>query len=142
MAKVNYKERMLKAAREEAAELLQSWLSFPQKGLALYRGETSKLNSGYLEMNRRAETYRRATAWSQNDNWRETEILHLINKKHIQMRKLKKDYFIVVQLQWSAFSSHPSTPPQPNPPPSTESTLPLGFVHLSFIVLPENTSPH
>ena len=27
-------------------------------------------------------------------------------------------YFIVVQLQLSAFSPHSSTPPQPNPPPS------------------------
>ena len=41
----------------------------------------------------------------------------------------------------SAFSPHPSTPPQPNPPPSLASTLPLGFVHVSFIVVPENPSP-
>ena len=34
------------------------------------------------------------------------------------------NYFIVVQLQLSAFSPHPSTPPQLNPPPSLESTLP------------------
>ena len=27
------------------------------------------------------------------------------------------------------------SPPQPNPPPSPASTLPLGFVHVSFIVL-------
>ena len=32
-------------------------------------------------------------------------------------------------------------PPQPNPPPSPASTLPLGFVHVSFIV-PEKPSPH
>ena len=39
-------------------------------------------------------------------------------------------YFLtVVQLQLSAFSPHPSTPP-------------LGFVHVSFIVVPENASPH
>ena len=35
-----------------------------------------------------------------------------------------------------AFSPHPSTPPQVNPPPSPTSTLPLGFVHVSFIVVP------
>ena len=43
-----------------------------------------------------------------------------------------KNYFIVAQLQLSAFSPHPSTPPQPNPPPSPASTLPLGFVHVSL----------
>ena len=52
------------------------------------------------------------------------------------------NYFIVVQLQLSAFSPHPSLPPQPNPPPSLASTIPLGFVHVSFIVVPENPSPH
>ena len=45
-------------------------------------------------------------------------------------------FFIVIQLQLYAFSPHPSTPPQVNPPPSPTSTLPLGFVHVSFIVLP------
>ena len=51
--------------------------------------------------------------------------------------------FIVIQLQLSAFSPHPSTPPQPNPPPpSPASTLPLDFVHVYFIVVPENPSPH
>ena len=33
-------------------------------------------------------------------------------------------------------------PPQPNPPPSPASTLPLGFVYVSFIVVPENRPPH
>ena len=37
---------------------------------------------------------------------------------------------------------HPSTPLQPNSPPSPASTLPLGFVHVSFIVVLENPSPH
>ena len=50
--------------------------------------------------------------------------------------------FIVIQLQLSATSPHPSTPPQPNPPPSPVSTLPLGFVHMSFIVVPVIPSPH
>ena len=50
--------------------------------------------------------------------------------------------FIVIQLQLYAFSPHPSTPPQLNPPPSPTSTLPLGFVHVSFIVVPVNLSPH
>ena len=55
---------------------------------------------------------------------------------------LIKLLFIVVQLQLSAFSPHPSTPPKPNPPPSLVPTLPLGFVHVSFIAVPENPSPH
>ena len=38
--------------------------------------------------------------------------------------------FIVIQVQLYAFSPHPSTPPQLNPPPSPTSTLPLGFVHV------------
>ena len=42
--------------------------------------------------------------------------------------------FIVIQLQLYGFSPHPSTPPQLNPPPSPTSTLPPGFVHVSFIV--------
>ena len=52
------------------------------------------------------------------------------------------NYFVVVQSQLSAFSPHHSTPPQPNPPPTPASTLPLGFVHVFFIVVPENSSPH
>ena len=44
--------------------------------------------------------------------------------------------FIVIQLQLYAFSPHPSTPPQLNLPPSPTSTLPLDFVHVSFIVVP------
>ena len=51
-------------------------------------------------------------------------------------------FFIVIQLQLSAFSPHPSTPPQPNPPPSPTTTLPLDFVHVSFIVVPVIPSPH
>ena len=43
--------------------------------------------------------------------------------------------FIVIQLQLYAFSPHPSTPPQLNPPPSSISTLPLDFTHVSFISL-------
>ena len=34
-----------------------------------------------------------------------------------------KNFFIVIQLQLSAFSPHPSTPPQPNPLPSPESFI-------------------
>ena len=51
-------------------------------------------------------------------------------------------FFIVIQLQLYAFSPHPSTPPQVNPPPSPTSTLPLGFVHVSFIVVPVIPSSH
>ena len=36
----------------------------------------------------------------------------------------------------SAFSPHPSTPPQPIPPPSHTSTFPLDIVFVSFIVAP------
>ena len=54
----------------------------------------------------------------------------------------KKNFVVVVQLELSAFSPHLSTPPQPNPPPSPASTLSLCFVHVSFIVVPENPSPH
>ena len=50
--------------------------------------------------------------------------------------------FIVIQLQLYAFSPHPSTPPQLNPPPSPTSTLPLDFVHVSFIVVPIIPSSH
>ena len=51
-------------------------------------------------------------------------------------------FFIVIRLQLSAFSPHPSTPPQPNPPPFPTSTLPLDFVHVSFIVVAVIPSPH
>ena len=51
--------------------------------------------------------------------------------------------FNVMQLQLSASYPHPSTPPRPNPPPSPNSTLPLDFVHVSFIVVvPVIPSPH
>ena len=50
--------------------------------------------------------------------------------------------FICIQLQLYVFSPHPSTPPQVNPPPSPTSTLPLGFVHVSFIVVPVLPSSH
>ena len=50
--------------------------------------------------------------------------------------------FIVIQLQLYAFSPHPSTPPQVNPRPSPTSTHPLGFVHVSFIVVPVIPSSH
>ena len=53
-----------------------------------------------------------------------------------------KKFFIVIQLQLCAFSPHPSTSPQTNPPPSPTSTLPLDFVHVSFIVVPVIPSPH
>ena len=45
--------------------------------------------------------------------------------------------FYYCLLQLSAFSLHPSHPAQPNPPASPASTLPLGFVHVSFILVPE-----
>ena len=49
--------------------------------------------------------------------------------------------FIVVQVQLSAFSPHHSPRPQPSPPASPDSTPHLGYVHVSFIPVPENPSP-
>ena len=40
------------------------------------------------------------------------------------------------------FSPPLPPPPQTNPPPSLASTLPLCFVHVSIIVVPENPSLH
>ena len=68
-----------------------------------------------------------------NFNWCATRIF-------IFFPLFKKNF--VIQLQLSAFSPHPSTPPQTIPPPSHTSTLPLDFVHVSFIVVPVNPSPH
>ena len=51
-------------------------------------------------------------------------------------------FFIFVQLQLSAFSPHPSTPPQPVPPHSPTSTIPLDSVLVSSIVAPIEPSPH
>ena len=62
------------------------------------------------------------------------EIKSLQRKLISFLKNLKK--FIVIQLQLYAFSPHASTPPQPNPPPVPTSTLPLDFVHVSFIVVP------
>ena len=53
----------------------------------------------------------------------------------------KKNYFIVVHLQLYAFT--PTSPPnssQTHLPPTL--LHPLGFVHVSLIVVPENPSPH
>ena len=71
------------------------------------------------------------------------EVSGQVRLKFLEGYRLRRFFFkIVVQLQLSAFSPHPSTPPQLNPPPSCTSTLPLGFVYVSFIVVPENPSPH
>ena len=51
-----------------------------------------------------------------------------------------KKFFIVVQVQFSAFSPQPCPPPQRSPPPSPITT-PLGIVHVSFIIVPVNPSP-
>ena len=47
--------------------------------------------------------------------------------------------FIVVQVQLSPFPSHFPTP-QPSPLPTLDLT-PFGFVHVSFVDVPENPSP-
>ena len=64
-----------------------------------------------------------------------------IKKTHIELQTYFKKKFIVIQLQLCAFSPQPSTPPQLNPPPSPTSTLPIDFVHVSFIVVPVIPSP-
>ena len=66
----------------------------------------------------------------------------IVNCQRIFSLSFLKNYFIIVQLQLSAFSPHNSLQPQPNPPPSLASTFPFGFVHVSFIVVTENPSPH
>ena len=60
----------------------------------------------------------------------------------IKHETLKKNFFIFIQLQLYAFSPYPSIPPQLNPPPSPTPTLPLDFVHVSFIVVPVIPSSH
>ena len=50
--------------------------------------------------------------------------------------------FIVIQLQLSAFSPHPSTPSQPILLPSPTSILPFDLVLVAFIVVPVIPSPH
>ena len=68
---------------------------------------------------------------------------HLLKKIYVYFLKLNLlKNFIVIQLQLYAFSPHPSTRPQLNPPPSPTSTLPLDFVHVSFIVVPVIPSSH
>ena len=65
-----------------------------------------------------------------------------IRIQFINPERLNLFFLIVIQLQLYAFSPHPSTPPQLNPPPSPPSTLPLGFVYVSFIVVPVIPSTH
>ena len=67
-----------------------------------------------------------------------------LKKKFLQSLKEKHflNIFMVIQLQLYAFSPHPSTPPQLNPPPSSTCTLPLGYVHVSIIVVPVIPSSH
>ena len=52
------------------------------------------------------------------------------------------NYFIVFQVQLLVFTPHHSPQPQPNSPHSLASSLPLGFVPVSFIIVLENSSPH
>ena len=51
---------------------------------------------------------------------------------------LKKFYLVTIVCIFSP-SLHAT---QPIPPPSPTSTLPLDFVHVSFIVAPVDPSPH
>ena len=50
------------------------------------------------------------------------------------------NYFIVVQVQLSAFTPYHSPQLQPSPPLPAASS-PLGFVHVSFIVVSETLPP-
>ena len=50
---------------------------------------------------------------------------------------------ILLLFNYSCLHFLPTPPhPHPSPPCSLASTLPLDFVHVSFIVVPENPSPH
>ena len=50
-------------------------------------------------------------------------------------------FFIVVQIQFSAFSPHPTPAPQLSPPPSHFYSPTSIIVHVSFIIVPANPSP-
>ena len=52
-----------------------------------------------------------------------------------------KNYFIVIQVQLSTFTAHHSLPHPSHPHLPPLIPLPLGFVHVSFIVVPEIPSP-
>ena len=64
-----------------------------------------------------------------------TYILNLF--LHFFLKKL----FYCCSITVVSISPHQSPPPKPNPPPSGASTLPLGFVHVSFILVPEKLFP-
>ena len=67
--------------------------------------------------------------------------LYSVHGENIQITVFKK--IILLLFNYSCLNFlHPPPPPQPNPPPSLASTLPFGFVRVSFIVVPENPSPH
>ena len=56
------------------------------------------------------------------------------------VQKTSTSFFLIVfQVQFSAFSPHPSPPPQLSLPPSLIS-IPLVVVHMSFIIGPVNPS--
>ena len=59
-----------------------------------------------------------------------------------RMHSSFKKLFYCCSIIVVCISSPNPPPPHPNPPPSLAFTLPFGFVHVSFIVVPENPFPH
>ena len=65
----------------------------------------------------------------------------------LKLENLRLFFFLIKFLLLFNYSCLPFLPipppqPQPNPSPSPASTLPLDFVHVSFIVVPVIPSPH
>ena len=52
------------------------------------------------------------------------------------------DILLLFNYSCMHFIATPHCPPHPNSPPSLDSTLPVGFVHVSFIVVPVIPSSH
>ena len=77
----------------------------------------------------------------ESETWKEQVICQRSHTKWNMDLFLFFLIFIVIQLQLYAFSPYPTTPPQLNPPPFPTSTLPLDFVHVSFIVVEHGFEP-
>ena len=66
--------------------------------------------------------------------------LHFQNFNYVLTLHLKN--FFLLLFNYSCVPFLPIPPPQLNPPPSPTSSLPLDFVHVTFIVVPVIPSPH
>ena len=60
---------------------------------------------------------------------------------YMRMHMYMSLFFYCCSITVVCIFPYPSTSPQPNPPLSPTSKLLLGFVYVSFIVVPENPSP-